>query len=152
MVRLWYRLKINQIGFSGKLSEEYERKVVNNLKIFDLINWINRGSIKFFLKWGPDQCSLVGWVSFHKTKGCWFHFLFRAHAWVVVGAHTRGNRLIFLSHFDVSLPFLLSPFSLYKWINKIFFFKVNTSGKVDFWEVEKGNSEFSLGHFSLRNY
>ena len=53
-------------------------------------------------------------------------FLVRSYAWVVgsvpgVGAPTRGDRLMFLSHIDVSLPLFLPSFFLsLKISNKIF--------------------------------
>ena len=59
----------------------------------------------------PDRCGSVGWVSSRKEKGCWW-FLVKAH---IQDAGSRrksagGNRSMFLSHINVSLPLFLPPF------------------------------------------
>ena len=62
----------------------------------------------------PDLCGSAGWVSSHKAKGCWFDSG-SGHMpgfWVQfpVGAHTRANQLMFLSHINVSVSLFLPPF------------------------------------------
>ena len=60
-----------------------------------------------------SMAHLVGALSY-KLKGCGFNsqsgHMPGLRARSLVGAHARGDRLMFLSHIDVSLPlFLLSP-------------------------------------------
>ena len=53
----------------------------------------------------PGQCGSVSWIVIPQTE--------RLQVRSSVGAHSRGNRLMFLSHIDVSLP-LSSPSPLSK--------------------------------------
>ena len=60
----------------------------------------------------PGQCSSVGWSSACELK-CHHFNSWSGHTpglwvWSSIGAHTRGNQLMFLSHIDVSL-LSLSP-------------------------------------------
>ena len=63
---------------------------------------------------GPWPVWLSFWVSSQKAKGRWLNsqsdHMPGLWVWSPVGAHVRGNRLMFLSHTDVSLPLFLSPF------------------------------------------
>ena len=74
----------------------------------------------------PDQCDSVGGVLSHKVKYGWSDSGSRPRpvaglGLVLVRAHKRGNRSMFLSHMNVSLPLFLPPFLSLK-IRKIFFF------------------------------
>ena len=70
-------------------------------------------SISFKTVRSPELCGSVSWSSLPKVKGHWFDSRSRhlpgLQVWSLVRAHTRGNRLRYLSHVDVSLPLFLLP-------------------------------------------
>ena len=71
-------------------------------------------------KSGPGLNGSVGWNIVLWTKRSWVRFPVRAHVWVVglvpVGARTRVNLLIFLSHIGVPLSLLFAPSKIKKYV------------------------------------